>query len=77
MCAHIYSGYTSSQYTLHICRSSGCDSNVNAGIIGGMYWVEKGHMVLEATGGQASDSICHGVLTVSHCPPVPAHWSIQ
>lgn len=46
--------------------SSVCDVNVNEGIVG-VYWVEKGHMVPEAMGGQASDSICHGVLTVSRC----------
>lgn len=38
--------------------SSVCDSNVNEGIVG-VYWVDKGHMVPEAIGGQASDSICH------------------
>lgn len=50
-----------------MCRSSFYDSNVNEGIVGGVYWVEKGHMVPEAMGGQASDSICHSVLAVSHC----------
>lgn len=47
------------QATLYICRSSVCESHVNE--VGGLYWVEKGHMVPEAMGGQASDSICHGV----------------
>ncbi len=61
------------QETLCICRNSVCESNVNGGIVGGVYWVEKGHMVPEAMGGQASDSICHGVLTVSHCSAVQVH----
>lgn len=50
---------------------------MNEGIVGGVYWVEKGHMVPEAMGGQASDSICHGVLTVSHCSSVQVHLGIQ
>lgn len=66
MCIYISTNkYVNIQEMLY-CRNSVCDSNVNEGIVGGVYWVEKGHMVLEATGGQASDSICHGVLNVSH-----------
>lgn len=55
---------------LYIRRSSFCNSNVNEAIVGGVYWVEKGHMVLEAMGSQASDSIYHGVLACS-----PVHWA--
>lgn len=33
---------------LYICRSSFCNSNINEAIVGGVYWVEKGHMVREA-----------------------------
>ena len=62
---------------LKICRSSVCESNVNEGIVGGVYWVEKGHMVPEAMGGQASDSICHGVSTMSHCSVAQVHRGIQ
>lgn len=50
---------------------------MNEGIVGGVYWVAKGHMVPEATGGQASDSICHGVLTVSRCFAVQIHLGVQ
>lgn len=46
---------------------------MNGSIVGGVYWVEKGHMEPEAMGGQASDSICHGVLTVSHCSAGRVH----
>lgn len=42
-------------------------SNVNEAIVGGVYWVEKGYMLLETMGSQASDSIYHGVLA---CSPV-------
>lgn len=41
-------------------KSSVGDSNVSEGTVG-VHWVEKGHMVLEAIGGLASDSICHSV----------------
>lgn len=53
------------------------ESNVNEGIEGGVYWVEKGHMVPEAMGGQTRDSICHGVLFVSHCTAEQEPWGIQ
>lgn len=41
-------------------KSSVGDSNVSEGTVG-VHWVEKGHMVLEAMGGLAGDSISHSV----------------
>lgn len=52
-------------------------NNVNEGIVGGVYCVEKGHMVPKAMTGQASDSICHGVLTMTHCSALQIHCSIH
>lgn len=65
--------YSNDQETQYICRRSVCESNVNECVVGGVYWGEKGHMVPEAMGDQPSDSICHSVLTVSHCSAVHAH----
>lgn len=39
---------------------------MNEDIVGGGDWDEKGHMELEAMGGQFSNSMCHCLLTESH-----------
>lgn len=43
-------GAVNGQETLKIIRCSVCESPVNDGIVG-VYWVEKGPMVLQAIGG--------------------------